>query len=124
MTAFVISSPHSPVKSMLFIGGCWHVQKLVTLLCTIAAIAWVGFEAVRFHREEIAPLTGLCWVLSGVRPLVVGDYGRAFVWIPTRLNWNDFNRAVDAEASKKIIFFLSQIYDDEHRARPQVGVLD
>ncbi|GEM_PF-6760902 len=87
-------------------------QKLVLALCVIAAIAWVGWEAGRFHREEVAPKTGLYWVLAGNRPLMVGP-DPAHVWIPPGLGWNAFNRAVDARASEKISYFLLRLYDDE-----------
>ena len=80
-------------------------QKIIVALCTIVAIAWVGWEAVRFHREEVARDTGLYWVLAGRTHLVVGDYP-ASVMIPPGLAWNDFNRAVDAAGSETISHFL------------------
>jgi hypothetical protein len=85
------------------VGMSW--QKLVLALCVIAAVAWVSSEAVRFHREEVAPKTGLYWVLAGQRPLVVGD-DPASVMIPPGLAWSDFNRAVDVAGSEAISYFL------------------
>jgi hypothetical protein len=93
------------------VGMSW--QKLVLVLCMIAAVAWVGWEAFRFHREEVAPKTGLYWVLAGKRPLVVGDYP-ASVMIPPGLGWNDFNRAVDAGASEEISYVLSRLPEFEY----------
>jgi hypothetical protein len=85
------------------VGMSW--QRLIVALCTIAAIAWVGWEAARFHREEVAPKTGLYWVLAGRTHLVVGDYP-SHVMIPPGLAWSDFNRAIDVAGSEAISYFL------------------
>jgi hypothetical protein len=85
------------------VGMSW--QRVVLALCTITAVAWLGWEAARFYREEVAPPTGLYWVLAGKTRLVVGDYPGS-VTIPPGLGWADFNRAVDAEVSEKVSDFL------------------
>ncbi len=87
-------------------------QRLFLALCTIAAVAWVGWEAVRFHREEVVPNTGPYWVLAGKTHLVVGDYP-ASVLIPPGLEWSDFNRAVDAKADEEISYLLKRLRGSE-----------
>lgn len=91
-------------------------QRGILALCTIAAVAWMGLEAARFHQEEVVPKTGIYWVLTGKAHLVVGIYP-AYVMIPPGLDWDDFNRAVDTRVSEKVSYFLLQWSELEYEDR-------